>query len=42
MWVIHFKHRSVYKYTRVAKGKDGVEIKSVKDLVLVKRDMCRM
>ena len=29
------------KYTRVARGKDGVEIKSMIDLVLVKRDMLR-
>ena len=27
------------KYTRVAKGKCGVETKSIKDLVMVKRDM---
>ena len=39
MWVTHFKHRSLHKYTRVARGRDGVEIKSMIDLVLVKRDM---
>ena len=38
----YFKHRSVHKYTRVASGQDGVEIKSMIDLELVKRDMCRM
>ena len=35
----YFKHRSVHKYTRVANGQGGMEIKSVIDLVLVKRDM---
>ena len=35
----YFKHRSLHKYTRVAKGQDGWEIKSIIDLVLVKRDM---
>ena len=35
----YFKHRSVHKYTRVARGRDGVKIKSMIDLVLVKRDM---
>ena len=38
MWVTH---RSLHKYTRVTKGRDSVEIKSMKDLVLVKRDMLR-
>ena len=37
----YFKHRSVHKYTRVAKGQGGVETKSMIDLVLVKRDMLR-
>ena len=36
-----FKHRSLHKYTRVARGRDGVEIKSMIDLVLVRRDMLR-
>ena len=35
----YFKHRSLHKYTRVARGEDGVEIKSIIDLVLVKKDM---
>ena len=35
----YFEHRSVHKYTRVARDKDGVEIKSRIDLVLVKRGM---
>ena len=34
-----FKHRSLHKYTRVAKGKDRVEIKIVVDLLWVKRGM---
>ena len=38
VWVTHFKHISVHKYTRVARGQ-GVEIKSMIDVVLVKRDM---
>ena len=29
----YFKHRSLHKYTRVARGQDGVEIKSMIDLV---------
>ena len=29
----------MHKYTRVARGRDSVEIKSMIDLVLVKRDM---
>ena len=33
-----FKYRSLHTYTRVAKGHDGVEVKSVIDLVL-KMDM---
>ena len=36
---MYFKHRSLYKYTRVARGQDGVEINSMIDLGLVKRDM---
>ena len=35
----YFNHRSLHKYTRVIKGRDRVEIKSMIDLVLVKRDM---
>ena len=34
----YFRHRSLHKYTRVAKGQDGVEVKSMIDLVLMKRD----
>ena len=35
----YFKHRNLHKYTRVARGQDRVELKSMIDLVLVKRDM---
>ena len=38
----YFQHRSMHKYTRVAKGRDGVGLKSMIGLVLVKKDMCRM
>ena len=41
VWVTHFKHRSVHKYTRVAESRGGVEIKGMIDLVLIKRDMLR-
>ena len=34
----YFKHRSIHRYTR---GQDRVKIKSMIDLVLVKRDMLR-
>ena len=33
---IYFKHRSLQKYIRIAKAQDGVEVKSMIDLVLVK------
>ena len=35
----YFKHRSVHKYTRMARGRGGVEIKGMIDPVLVKKDM---
>ena len=35
----YFKHKRLHKYTRVARGQDGMEIKSMIDLVLVKGDM---
>ena len=37
----YFKHRNLHKYTIVARGRDGVEIKSMIDLMLVKRNMLR-
>ena len=36
---IYFTHRSLHKYTRVARGQDRVEVNSMIDLVLVKKDM---
>ena len=30
MWVTYFKHRNVYEYTRVSKGREGAKIKSEK------------
>ena len=41
MGYIYFKHRTLHKYTRVTRGRDGVKIKSMIDLVLVKRDVLR-
>ena len=35
----YFKHRSLHKYTRVARDQDGVEVKSMIDLVLMKKDI---
>ena len=32
VWVTQFKHRSLHKYTRVTRGQDGLEIKSMIDL----------
>ena len=37
----YFKHKSWLKYTRVARGQDGVEVMSIIDPVLVKKDMLR-
>ena len=37
----YFKHIRLHKYTRVARSQDGVEVKSMINLVLVKRDMMR-
>ena len=37
----YFKHISLHNYTRVARSREGVEIKSMIDLLLVKRDMLR-
>ena len=41
VWITYFKHRTLHKYTRVARSQERVEIKSMIDLVLVKRDMLR-
>ena len=44
---IYFEYRSLHKYIRVARVQYGVEVKSMIDLVLVKKRkvccaMCRM
>ena len=36
----YFEHNSLHKFTRVARGIDGVEVKSIIYLVLVKGKMC--
>ena len=35
----YFGHKSLHKYTRVARGQDGVEVMTIIDLVLVTKDM---
>ena len=35
----YFKHKSLHKYTREARSQDGMEVMSMIDLALVKRDM---
>ena len=37
----YFEHKSWHKYTRVARGHDEVDIKSMVDLVLMKKDLLR-
>ena len=37
----YFEHQSLHMYTRVTRGQDGVEVKSMIYLVLVKKDMLR-
>ena len=37
----YFEHRNLHKYTRVARGQDGVKVKGIIDQVLVKKDMLR-
>ena len=41
MGTIYFKSKSLHRYTKVAMGQDGVEVKNMTDLVLVKKDMLR-
>ena len=36
---IYFEDQSLYKYTRVARGQDGVEVMSMMDIVGVKKDI---
>ena len=38
--ITYFEHRSLHKYTRVSRGQDRVEVKSMINLVLVKRICC--
>ena len=42
VWVTHFKHRSLHKYIRMVRGQDRVEVKSIIDPVLVKKDMLQI
>ena len=37
----YFKHRNLHKYTRAPRGQDRVEVQSMIDLVLEKKDMLR-
>ena len=37
----YFEQKNLYKYTRVARGQDGLEAKSMIDLALVKGEMLR-
>ena len=37
----YFERRSFHKYTRMARGQGGVEVKGMIGLVLVKKDMLR-
>ena len=36
----YFEQKNLHKYPRVARDQDGVEVKSMIDLVLVKRIRC--
>ena len=35
----YFEYKNMHKYTKVSRDQDGVEVKSMIDLVLVKNDM---
>ena len=37
----YLEHKSLHTYTIVARSQDGVEVKSIIDLVLMKKDMLR-
>ena len=37
----HFMPKNIRKYTRLTKGQAGMEVTSMMDLVLVKRDMLK-
>ena len=36
----YFRHKSLHKYTRLARGQDGVKVKNMIDLVLVNDAKC--
>ena len=38
---IYSEHKSLHEYTRVGRSRDGVEVKSMIDLLLVKKDILR-
>ena len=35
----YFEYKSLHKYRRMARGQDGLEVKSMVDLLLVKKNM---
>ena len=37
----HLKYKSLHRYTKVARDQDGMEVQSMIELVLVKKDMLR-
>ena len=37
----YFEHKNLHRYSRVARGQDGVEVEIMRDLVLVKNNMLR-
>ena len=37
---IYFEHKSLYKYTRLARGQEGVEVKTMIYLVKKKNVLC--
>ena len=39
MWLTYFENKILHKYTRVARSQDGVAIKNMIDLMLVKKNM---
>ena len=41
IWGIHFRHMYVHKYTRVARDQDGMKVKVMINLMLIKRDMLK-
>ena len=39
VWLTYFENKILHKYTRVARSQDGVAIKNMIDLMLVKKNM---